>query len=139
MLEGFLNDEAHRLYLGASLFAEFHHALGSIAIGEEVVDKDDMVVGSKIAVAHTNRIVTVLGERVNHRSNHTLHRLGLFLLDEDHWKMGQITYHDGRSDTRCLNGDDLVVLNVLEQTNKLLRQIHHQDRIHLVIYETVYF
>ena len=98
-----------------------------------------MVVGSKIAVAHTNRIVAVLGERVNHRSNHTLHRLGLFFLDEHHRKMGQITHHDGRSDARSLDGDDFVVLNVLEQTYKLLRQIHHQHRVHLVIYKTVYF
>ena len=35
--------------------------------GKEVIDKDNMVLRSKITVAHTNRIIAVLCKRVYHR------------------------------------------------------------------------
>ena len=139
MLESLLDDEAHRLDLGTSLLAEIHHTLGCVTIGEEVVDENHVVLRSQIAVAHTNRIVTILGKRVNHRGNHTLHRLRLLFLDEDNRKIGQVTHHDGRSDARSLNSNNLVVLDVLEKAHEFLSQVHHQDWVHLMIYEAIYF
>ena len=43
MLECLLDDEAHCLNLGTSLLAEIHNTLGSVTIGEEVVDEDNTV------------------------------------------------------------------------------------------------
>ena len=138
MLECLLDDETHSLNLGTSLLAEIHHALGSITIGKEVVDEDDMIIRSQITVTYTYCIVTVFGERVNHRGNHTFHRLWLLFLYEDYRKMGQVTHHNGRSNTRSLDCDNLVVLDVLEESDKLLRQVHHQDRIHLMVHKAIH-
>ena len=55
MLESLLDDETHRLDLGASLLAKVHHTLGSVTVGEEVIDEDNMIVWSQVAVAHANR------------------------------------------------------------------------------------
>ena len=111
MLECLLDDEAHRLYLGTYLLTKIHHTLGGITIGEEVVDEDDMVLWSQITVAHTYRVITILGKGVNDRCDHALHGLRLLFLDEDHRQVGQVTHHDGRSDARSLDGDNLVVLD----------------------------
>jgi len=120
MLESLLDDETHRLNLGTSLLAKVHHTLRRITIGKEVIDKDNMVLRSKITVAHTNRIIAVLCKRVNHRGNHTLHSLRLLFLDEYNRKIGQITYHDGRRDARSLDSNNLVVLDVLEKAHEFL-------------------
>ena len=89
-------------------------------IYKEVIDKDNMVLRSKITVAHTNRIIAVLCKRVNHRGNHTLHSLRLLFLHKYNRKIGQITYHDGRRDARSLNSNNLVVLDILEKAHEFL-------------------
>ena len=76
---------------------------------------------------------------MNRRGQHLVHRLGLFLLDEHHGQMHQIAYEDGRSNARGLNRNHLVDGFILEKTDKLLGNLHHQVRVHLMIDKTIHF
>ena len=147
VIGGLLNSAGTNARLGSSRYlvaeadesdASFLHLQPMVSVITNI-DEDHMILWSQIAVAHANRIVTILGKRVNHRGNHTLHRLRLLFLDEDNRKIGQVTHHDGWSDARSLDSNNLVVLDVLEKAHEFLSQVHHQDWVHLMIYEAIYF
>ena len=61
-LEALLDEEAHALQGGTSLLHQVDDAIGRIAIGQEVIDEQHMVVLSEIVAADTYRIGGVLGE-----------------------------------------------------------------------------
>ena len=52
--------------------------------------------------------------------------------------MHQITHEDGGGNARSLNRNHFVDWFILEKTDKLLGDLHHQVGIHLVINETVH-
>ena len=62
VLECFLDDESHALECGSCLLAEVDDALGSVAVGKEVVDEEHVVVGCEIVAADDNVIFALLGE-----------------------------------------------------------------------------
>lgn len=138
-LEGFLDDEAHTLNGRSALFAEIHHALGCVSKSQEVVNKQNMVVRTEEVAADAHRIVAVLGERVNHGSQHVLHSLGLFLLDEHHGQMHQIAHKDSRCDAAGFDGDNFVDGAVLEPGHEFFGDFIHQRGVHLMIDEAVHF
>ena len=98
-----------------------------------------MVVRTEEVAADAHRVVAVFGERVYHRGEHILHRLRLFLLDEHHGQVHQITHEDSRSDTAGFDGDNLVDGAVLEARHEFFSDFIHQGRVHLMIDKAVHF
>ena len=62
VLKCFLNDESHAFECGSCLLAEVDDTLGSVAVGEKVVNEKYVVVGGELVAADDYVILALLGE-----------------------------------------------------------------------------
>ena len=138
MLEAFLYDEGHAFDGGSGLAAEVYDAEAGIAVGQEVIDEENVVFGGEVFLADDDGVVSLLGERTHRRDKHVIHCRGFLLFGKHNGQFHEVSQHDGRCYARGLDGQYLVDGRIGEAPYELYGYLLHQVRVHLVVDEAVH-
>ena len=106
----------------------------SLSAGQEVVDEEDSVGRGKHGLGDDGGVIGSVGEGVNAGGvDLTRHVVALGLLGKDHGHVKGQGAKAGQTNTRRLDGEDLVHALVLEQAVELLAQLTNEAGVQLLV------
>ena len=135
-LEGLLDGDADAGDLRARLLDKLREAERRLAVGEEVIDDQDVLAGWQELLQHED--VGVLLLRVGEdavRVDGLVDQGRLLLAREDERHVERKRRHDADGDARCLDRQDAVNARIAEEARELLAHRLRELRIDLVIQE----
>ena len=138
-LEALLHRNANAGYLGTRSLADLDKTLKRAAVGQEVVDDQDLVALGQETLTNDDRVLLLLGKGVDGRGILLAVEVdGLRLLGKDNRHTAKMLSRDaGHANARSLNRQDLVDLDTLEQTGPLGAHVVEQLNVALVVEEGI--
>ena len=139
-LEALFDDNAASFNNGTGGFCNRDQALQGAAVGQEVVDDQNVLPLMEELLGHDNLFLVLMGEGLHLGNKHVAINVdGLGLLGEHHGNAEFLSHKCGNTDTGGLDGQDLGDGLMTKTALEFPTDFLHQGDIHLVIQKTVNF
>ena len=141
MLECFFDDESHSGQFGSGFFYQIDDTLGCIAVGEKVVDDEDVIVRREEFFADDDVAHCFVGEGFDARVAEVAVEVEAFaFLCENDGRVIEMLGADGcDADAGCFDGEDFVNGRAGKTAGKFGADLVHKGDVDLVIEEAVDF